>query len=416
MTPVILSPFVHRLLRMIVFLFIPIAVMAPQMVVWEIIVAGLVALYYSRKQSLEELSLPLITILLIIPLWALVTALWAKYPFSSLITGLKILTLVILGLYWCRFTLSLPQQTRKSLVGALITGLLFGILFLMADVWLGKPWHALWGKSPAKALAQGSLMISLVAWPATLWVLRRFSSIYWRVGLLISLFITIFWVLFQIDCDTSFTGLFMGVCVFLGTLSLPRITSFGMRLFIPIFIISFPFVSLFAFKPEQISIYNAYLHTNSYLDRLYIWNDVATTILDHPWKGVGMDGTRHHEKAQELRNWVYTDSTGKQNEIQSQRFGIHPHNAILQLWLELGLPGFILGTLLAYQVLLQIYRTNLLSIEKAVSAGLFTGAFLIIWVNLGFWQNWWISGLWIIIGLTISMFKGKEETGEKVYA
>jgi O-antigen ligase len=188
-----------------------------------------------------------------------------------------------------------------------------------------------------------------------------------------------------------------------------------MRLFIPAFIISFPFISLFAFKPEHIPAYNNYLHTSSFLDRLYIWNDVATTILDHPWKGIGMDGTRHHEKTQKFRSWLYTDSTGKQNEIQTQRFGVHPHNAILQLWLELGALGFILGVLLPYQILFQIYRTNLLTIEKAVSAGLFTGTFLVVWVNLGFWQNWWISGLWIIIGLTISMFKGKGETGEKVY-
>ena len=416
MTPVILSPFVHRLLHMVVFLFIPIAIAAPHMVIWEIIIGGLVGLYYSRKQFLAELPLPLITILLMIPLWALITALWAQYPLSSLTTGLKILTLVILGLYWCRLTLSLPQQTRKSLITALITGLLFGIFFLIGDIWLGNPWQTFWEKSAAKAFAQGSLLISLVTWPTTLWVLRQPYSIYWRIGLLISLFISIFWILFQIDCDTSFIGLFMGICVFLGTLSFPRLTSFGMRLFIPILIVSFPFISLFAFKPEYIPVYNTYLQENSVLDRLYIWNDVATTILDHPWKGIGMDGTRHHEKTQEFRTWLFIDGTGEQYTMRPQCFGIHPHNAILQLWLELGILGFILGGLLAYRVLLQIYRTNLLSIEKAVSAGLFTGTFLIIWVNLGFWQNWWISGLWIIVGLTISMFKGKGETSEKVYA
>lgn len=415
MTPVILSPFVYRLLHVVIFLLVPIAVIAPHIVVWEVITGGLAGLYYSRKQSLSALPKPLIAILLMIPLWGLVTSFWAEYPLSSLTASLKVLTLVILGIYWCRLTLSLPQSTRKSLITSLIAGLLLGILFLISDIWLGNPWQYFWQKTSAKAFSQGSLIISLAAWPAALWVLRRPYAFYWRVGLLICLLSSLFWVLLQIDCDTSFLGLFMGICIFLGTLCLPRLTSWGMRFFIPVLIASFPFISLFAFKPEHIPTYNIYLQSTSYIDRLYLWNDVATTILDHPWGGLGMDGTRYHEKTKNTRDWSFIDQTGNQHKVQTQCFPIHPHNAILQLWLELGLLGFILGILLAYQVLQQVYRSSLPPIEKAVSAGLFTGTFLIMWVSLGFWQNWWISGLWVIIGLTIAMFEDKEEANEKIY-
>jgi hypothetical protein len=76
--------------------------------------------------------------------------------------------------------------------------------------------------------------------------------------------------------------------------------------------------------------------------------------------------------------------------------------------LELGFLGVILGVLLAWQVLVHIYGSNLRSIEKATGASLFTAAFLIVWVNLGFWQNWWISGLWMTIGLTVMMFQGQK--------
>lgn len=414
MTPVALSPFAHRLLTVIVFLFIPLSIIAPHAVVWEIIIGGLTGLYYSRKQLLADLPKPLMTTLLLIPLWGLVTALWAEYPMVSLIMSLKIAALAVLGLYWCQLTLSLPRATRKSLIHALVGGLFLGIFFHVLDTWSGNVWQAFWKRSSAKAFAQGSLMISLTAWPAILWVLQRPYSLRLRLTIMICLLFSVFWTLFQIDCDTSFIGLFLGLSIFSGTLLFPRIASWSMRLFIPLFIVSFPFISLYAFKPEYIPRYNSYIHTSSYLDRLYIWNDVATSILEHPWRGIGMNGTPYHKKIQLTRDWSYIDEKGITRRNRTARFAMHPHNAILQIWLELGFMGVILGTLLAYQTLFHIYCSKLRRTEKAVCAGLFTGTFLIVWVNLGFWQNWWISGLWIIIGLTVMICEGKREANEKV--
>lgn len=410
MTPVVLSSFASRLLTVIVFLFIPLSLMTPHGVVWEVIIGGSVGLYYSRKQILTNLPKPLVYTLLAIPLWGIVTVLWAEYPGNSFIMGLKILALIILGLYWCRLTLSLSQDTRKSLIKALTGGLFLSLFFLNLDFWCGNLWQAFWGKSSSKAFAQGSLLISLATWPAILWIFYHPRSLQWRLSLIICLLFSVFWTLFQIDCDTSFIGLFLGLCIFLGTLFLPRVASRGMRLFLPLFIISFPFISLYAFKPESIPTYNAYIYSSSYLDRLYIWNEVATSILEHPWRGIGMNGTPHHKKTQESREWLYIDKKGKLHKNKTMRFGMHPHNAILQLWLELGFLGVILGVLLTYQILLHIYCSRLRSVEKAIAAGLFTGTFMIVWVNLGFWQNWWVSGLWIIIGLTVMMFKGIKES------
>jgi exopolysaccharide production protein ExoQ len=413
MTPVVLSPFANQLIKVLIF---PVSILVPHGVVWEIIIGGLIGLYYSRKQILEELPYPLVVTLFLIPLWAIVTTLWAKYPIVSLIMSLKILVLVLLGIFWCRLCLSLPQSTRQSLIRALLGGLFLGLFFLLIEYWSGQAWRYYLNKPSAKAYAQGSLLISLVVWPAILWALRLPYTFLWRFSLSGFLLIIVFWTLFQIDCDTSYIGLFMGLCAFVGTLLFPRLSSWGMRLFVPLFIVAFPFISLYAFKPEYVPAYNSYIHSSAYLDRLYIWNEVATSSLEHPIGGIGMDGTHSHDKASLFRDWTYVDESGKKWENHTPLIAMHPHNAILQLWLELGLPGVILGTLLAYLSLFYIYRTGLSSLEKAVSAGLFTGTFLVVWVNLGFWQNWWISGLWIIIGLTISMFNGKKEANEGIYS
>jgi len=78
-----------------------------------------------------------------------------------------------------------------------------------------------------------------------------------------------------------------------------------------------------------------------------------------------MDGTPHHEKRAIMREWSYIDQQGVLMNTQSTRFAIHPHNAILQLWLELGFLGVILGILLVHLTLFHIYRTSLAPIEKS---------------------------------------------------
>lgn len=414
MKPVILSLAIQRVLNFIIFLFIPLSLMAPHSIVWEIVIAGLIGLYYNYKQELYVLPRYLVMVLFAIPLWGLLTSLWSINPKASFLASLKILSLVTLGLSWCRLTLSLSEDAQKSLIKAFLGGLFFGLLLLSAEKILGNPWRIFWEKSSAKAFAQGSLMISLAAWPALYWVLERPYSKLVRLSLSISLFFSIFWGLFQIDCDTSYIGLFLGICAFISTLLFPRITSFGMRLCIPLFIILFPIISLNVFKQENIPTINTYTHSSSYLDRIYIWNEVATSILEHPWKGIGIDGTPHHQKNKMIREWAFTDHNGISMKMQSPRFALHPHNAILQLWLELGFLGVILAILLTYLTLHQIFRTKLVPTEKAICTGLFTGIFIIVWVNLGFWQSWWISGLWIIIGLTITLIKGKRDTYARV--
>jgi exopolysaccharide production protein ExoQ len=413
MAPIVLAPFVQRLLTVFIFLLLPTALLGPHGVVWEIIVAGFIGLYYGQKHQLADFPKPLMAALLAFPLWGLVTALWAEYPLAAALMSLKVLSLIILGVAWCRFTLSLHPDAQKPLLNALIAGLLMATFLLFINCWMGNTWQHFWHKDTSKAFSQGSLIMSLAAWPTALWILQRPYSFLFRASLIIALLLGVFWSLFQMDCDTSYMGLFLGLIVFASTLIFPRLTARGMRLFVPLFIILFPIVSLYAFKPAYMPTYNTYIQSASYLDRLYIWNEVATTIVDHPWKGIGMDGTAFHEKRQIAREWLFTDKQGKLHKVHSNLFGVHPHNAILQLWLELGFFGVILGVVLTNLVLRQIYLSHLTTLEKAFSAGLFTGTFLIVWVSLGFWQNWWIAGLWMIIGLTITMFNNKRDIHER---
>ena len=69
--------------------------------------------------------------------------------------------------------------------------------------------------------------------------------------------------------------------------------------------------------------------------RLLIWSFVGERIAERPLLGWGLDASRA--------------IPGGKEEIRPglTRLPLHPHNAALQVWLELGMPGALLAALLS---------------------------------------------------------------------
>jgi O-antigen ligase len=88
----------------------------------------------------------------------------------------------------------------------------------------------------------------------------------------------------------------------------------------------------------------------------------------------------------------------------------HPHNAAIQLWLELGLIGLFIFLLLLCFSVQPLRRIPLpcLSIALAVAAGvIFTSL-----VSFGFWQETWLG----IIGLLVICFKVVLQESNRTYS
>ena len=179
--------------------------------------------------------------------------------------------------------------------------------------------------------------------------------------------------------------------------------------FLPIFIfwlglfslIIFAFLSPFIFasllnwiKPFSGSI------PPSTLDRIEIWHRSAIAVFEAPWFGYGIGITRHLALPQELMEkykYHVTPTT-------------HPHNAAIQLWLELGLIGLFIFLLLLCFSVQPLRRIPLpcLSIALAVAAGvIFTSL-----VSFGFWQETWLG----IIGLLVICFKVVLQESNRTYS
>ena len=68
---------------------------------------------------------------------------------------------------------------------------------------------------------------------------------------------------------------------------------------------------------------------------------------------------------------------------------LHPHNGALQLWLELGGIGALIGA--ALMLMLGVAASR--SAAPAVGAGMLASAAVTGMLSFGLWQAWWVASL-----------------------
>ena len=126
--------------------------------------------------------------------------------------------------------------------------------------------------------------------------------------------------------------------------------------------------------------------------RLMIWSFVGDRIAERPLAGWGLDASRAipggRDPIRPGETWL----------------PLHPHNAPLQLWLELGAPGVALAALLVGHLWLGLGAAARWPRLFAAAAGasLFV-AILACLATYGIWQEWWLGALMFSLFLVLVM-------------
>ncbi len=87
---------------------------------------------------------------------------------------------------------------------------------------------------------------------------------------------------------------------------------------------------------------------------------------------------------------------------------LHPHNAPLQIWLELGLPGAALFALLCAAVLVAVARRVPEPLAAAAAAAAIMVALALSSFSYGIWPTWWLAALWLAAALIAVMARAEE--------
>jgi O-antigen ligase len=122
--------------------------------------------------------------------------------------------------------------------------------------------------------------------------------------------------------------------------------------------------------------------------RLLIWSFTGDRIAERPLVGWGLDSARA--------------IPGGKVEIRPGQdwLPLHPHDAALQLWLELGVPGAALFALLVGLLWLRLSEAPWPPLYAAAAGGSLTAGLAIALSGWGIWEEWWLGTLGLALFAT----------------
>ena len=390
---------IERLFRGAALIAPPLAVMAPLGLAPGLALFAVVLLA-SRPSLLWQSAIPLrpfAVLLALLAVWGGASALWSTIPGHSLLEAVRFLVISAEGLVVVAAARALPGKAQGRLAVAMLVGLALGLAILAAEAYGGLPLHrALYVRSTSYAiLDRGEIVISLLCWPAIIHLATRHriaaAMLVWAVTLL---------ALLPLESLAAVIGLAASAAAFLAALFGPRLVAFALGGGFAVLDFFLPLWRPGGDVVQRLQALAPWLRRSG-LHRLAIWRFAGDRIAEHPWLGWGMDAAR----AMPGGNTAVKTYLGLPPNfpLDGVVMPLHPHDAILQLWMELGPAGVAIGSAL---LILLLHRAVI-----AVKGGLAAAGFLAIiaaalpplLLSFGVWQAWWQSSLWLTAAFAIAL-------------
>lgn len=125
--------------------------------------------------------------------------------------------------------------------------------------------------------------------------------------------------------------------------------------------------------------------------RLDIWIAVAHKAMEAPLFGHGLEATRS------ITDWANEFRYFNGPNIP------HPHNGILQIWIEFGLTGALVAafTWVGLLTSLDQYRKE----DQVALLSLASSLLVVVGISHGLWQSWWLWGAFGVVAVTLTQVR-----------
>lgn len=383
------------------FLVMPLAVYGPKTVAPVFVATAVLsaALELWRTRRFPRPTGGLTVIFALFLLWAAASAVWSMTPGETVKTGVSFAGTLLAGLVLVRNAARIDRDGRSFFERSLIAGgaVAFVLLAveLIGDADIYKTVQTLRGRASGypdiKLIFNQSLSLaSVFVW---IWALCL-----WNRGLkllAVGLGSAVGGVLALGEAASPLIALVLGAAGFVAFLLGPRIAVAAMAVIVASGVFAAPLLSK-AIPPTADLVRRAPDMPPSAYHRLHIWRVTARHIADRPLLGHGFDTSRAFYDPSTRTEEVFYDAEG----VPRWYFGyepipLHPHNGVLQVWLELGLIGAGLGLLALLAILKALAERVHGRVAGAACFAAFVSALFVASVSFGIWQSWWLSALWL---------------------
>lgn len=338
--------------------------------------------------------------------WLLASAAWSIEPGRAATTAITLGLYILLGAMAARAVAEQPPHRLRAVLRCLGWGLAAGITLALLDHasgnWLRAavrgmspaeaPPNLPFGLKPAVSIIAVLLPLALCLPHARPAVLPR--ALHW--ALLPAGVLTVLWLPAESAKIAVLAGLAaMGAAWLLGAWVA---RAAGALLAVAVLAAPLMFSAALPRLPALDAIPPSAAH------RVLIWEFVLERIGERPLLGWGGESSRSlpggkdtfTPAALERFGLGGTVSRAWFEGVRAQRLPLHPHNAPLQIWLELG----AVGALLAAGLLLWLGWHGA-ALHAPAAAGLLASGGVVGMLSYGVWQAWWIGVLLLLaVGLT----------------
>lgn len=371
-------------------------------------IVALAALAYGwRRRAWAAPHRPLAAAMAALLGWALLSTLWALDVGWALKDMVSLTSLALLTLGAVSAAGRMDEADRRALLWAIVAGMTVALAFttmeLVFDGVLLR-YRTTYTYDVSTVMKPGNTVALVLLAPATAALItlerRRLALAFALVGMT---------VLFFTYSDAARLGLAAMVVAGVLMLVAPRVGRMAVMAGVAVAVMGMSTAAYLLPPPQQM--WESFPHLrNSAHHRLHIWHFVGQRIAEHPVLGWGLNSSRVMPGAEEKTIFTRIHPDGTPENFEESNLPLHPHNAPLQWWLELGGVGAALMTALIVVLTRLGARAMPDRTRRALAVATVVAAVTVSLTAYGAWQAWWLS-IMALAGITLTLARGPAEKG-----
>jgi O-antigen ligase len=139
----------------------------------------------------------------------------------------------------------------------------------------------------------------------------------------------------------------------------------------------------------------------SFVHRLAVWRFANDRLSERPIHGWGMRASRAIPGGE-----VLIDVGGRR---PGKTMPLHPHNGLLQIWLELGAIGALLAAAFLFAAVSALRRLEADRAGHAALIATITTGFAYSSLSYGIWQTWWLAAMALSVIFTLTLARKRPD-------